>query len=283
MKKKFVTLFPNLENIHLVKDVGLIPLTMCHDFEYDSKIVCFENDEYTYLKSEAKGLNLNFLPKCRFKYVSELKYIIHNAKSIDILNMYHLSIHHSLLIFYIYKILNHNGVSFLKLDLDFRGVEDIENYSFLKKLVIKRLLKKVDIVSAESTIICEKIERVLDRDVMYLPNGYFKNKNQNHCLKRLNQFITVGRLGTEQKATDFLIKSFIRIHNQCDWNLVLVGKFERKLEKYISELLKEYPQLKNRIKLTGEIKDKDKLMNLYKESKVFVLPSKWEKLRFSCY
>ena len=49
MKKiRFTTMFPLIENIHLVKDVGMIPYSMKKYFNYDSSIVTYKNLEYKY-------------------------------------------------------------------------------------------------------------------------------------------------------------------------------------------------------------------------------------------
>jgi hypothetical protein len=59
----FVTLFPGATNIHLTKDVGMIPFIMHKYYGYDSTLVCYKNDEYDYLETEVKGLKIDFLEK----------------------------------------------------------------------------------------------------------------------------------------------------------------------------------------------------------------------------
>ena len=62
MKKKFVTIFPICENVHLTKDLGNIPFFLHHNYEYDSSIACYNNSKtYPNLESEVKGLKLEFI------------------------------------------------------------------------------------------------------------------------------------------------------------------------------------------------------------------------------
>ena len=45
-KIRFTTMFPRIENIHLVKDVGMIPYAMKKYYNFDSSIVIYKNKEY---------------------------------------------------------------------------------------------------------------------------------------------------------------------------------------------------------------------------------------------
>jgi L-malate glycosyltransferase len=58
-------LFPECRNVHLIKDVGMIPYILYKYYGYDSKIVCYNNETYSSLNKEVKGLKLNFIEKKR--------------------------------------------------------------------------------------------------------------------------------------------------------------------------------------------------------------------------
>ena len=88
--------------------------------------------------------------------------------------------------------------------------------------------------------------------------------------------ITVGRLGTEQKATENLVEAFKKIAEKIpDWKLVLVGSMTPEFKQYITRIQIDN-NFNNRIITTGEIKNKTKLDMLYSKSAIFVLPSRWE-------
>lgn len=272
---RFVTLFPEAENIHLTKDVGAIPYTLHRDYEVDSSIVCFENGSYDYLDAYVKGLQVEFLDAGN-EQVRIVQYLWKNAKKIDVLNMYHMSIRGCLIPFLIYKFRNKNGKSYLKLDLDYRTLDIISSYSTLKRRIIKILLKNVDIVSGESSSICMRIEELFCRKIELIPNGMLEFKTDLAVCEKDNVFLTVGRLGTEQKATEVLVDSFEQIIDFCDWKLYLVGSCEDTFQTYINKRFKDNPILKDRIVLTGEITDKKVLQSIYKKAKVFILDSRWE-------
>ena len=59
--KKFVTIFPSTENVHLLKDVGAIPYTFCKHLGYESTLVCIKNGEYPYKEQYTRELRLDFI------------------------------------------------------------------------------------------------------------------------------------------------------------------------------------------------------------------------------
>ena len=119
MNKKFVTIFPICENVHLTKDLGQIPFFLHHKYHYESSIVCYKNSkEYSNLEGEVKGLNLELIEntgRIRFLEKSVLRYIRKNAKKIDILNLYHYS-KFTFVYGILYKKYNPKGVLFLTKD-----------------------------------------------------------------------------------------------------------------------------------------------------------------------
>lgn len=279
---RFITMFPEAENIHLIKDVGQIPYILQQEYGFDSAIVCYPNGDYPYLHSEVKGLKMDFLSKekrgstKKQKIYCEMLYIIKNAKKIDVLNMYHLSCKNSLLLFNIYKLINQRGVAYLKLDFPPENIDIIRRYSFIKKKILKFLLRAVDIISVESSEMCDQLQKYLGRSILYIPNGFYQPPKNRENVIRNNTFLTVGRLGTWQKDTETLIKAFLKIYKKCNWNLILTGTLEDHLNSYLNRIFETDITLKNRIIVTGEIIDQQILSGLYKSAKVFVLPSRTE-------
>ena len=60
---KFLTIFPNAENVHLIKDVGMIPYTLHREYGYDSTIASYKNGVYPYYETEVKGITQVFISK----------------------------------------------------------------------------------------------------------------------------------------------------------------------------------------------------------------------------
>jgi len=58
---RWVTLF-NIENVHLGKDVGMIPCTIGKEYDIDCTITTYDNGNYSYLKNKIwkDRVKLNF-------------------------------------------------------------------------------------------------------------------------------------------------------------------------------------------------------------------------------
>ena len=114
---------------------------------------------------------------------------------------------------------------------------------------------------------------------IYLPNGFDNKIIDKIKVKTLeekeNIILTVGRLGTEPKNTELLLKTLKEIDLK-NWKVYLVGSIDKKFINYKENFFRENPQLIDKIIFTGEIKDREELYSYYNRAKVFVLPSKWE-------
>lgn len=273
---RFVTLFPNCGNVELVKDVGQIPwvLSKIHP-EIEATLVSSKVDvkgEYTGMLS---GLKIEKIPLIANEALTGLWYLLKNSRKIDWLNIYH-SGRQSYVWNAVYKLLNPKGKSYLKLDLDFNSCTLFETNRKERKRFC-RGIRDFDLVSVESEAIYKRIKKYLNREVVIIGNGFCKaGMFDGKPVVRENLFITAGRLGTVQKATDILLEGFAESATEHDWTLMLVGSVEEAFQRYIEQYFERYPQLKERIIFSGQIKDREKLYAMYRRAKVFVLPSRWE-------
>ncbi len=275
---KFVTLFTRLKNVHLLKDVGMIPYMLMRDYGYDCTMVSMKNEkEYPYLDNEVKGLKLRFLSgEGESPLVAGMKYVWNNASDIDVLNVYHLNLS-SFLFLLIYKIRKKKGGrGYLKLDMDLKGYKRLFMFNpvgFIKR----RTMDLSDMISVETTMLYERLKKKYGNKVIYIPNGFYATGTEpERNFEKENMILTVGNLGTYAKATDVLLKAFAGVAGNNDWVLTLVGPVEASFKKYISEFLSKHEDLRERIIFTGEIRDKEKLSRYYKRAKIFVLPSRSE-------
>ncbi len=144
--KTFVTIFHFwLQNIHLTKDVWLIPYYMHKLFWYDAKVVTNAEvwEQYQDLEKYTKWLIIERVKKKRIFYLELglIAYLIKNAKKIDILNVYHFS-GPSLLYSCIYKAINPKGKIYVKLDLNIQNFKEkwYRMYNYWYKIQIKQWL-----------------------------------------------------------------------------------------------------------------------------------------------
>lgn len=260
----FVTLFTRFKNVHFLKDVGMIPYYMHERHGCTSIIAANKNeDAYPWLDEYAGGVRMHF-----FKGYG-IAYIIRNAKKIDVLNVYHLNLQ-SFILLSVFRLLKKKGArSYLKLDMDERGLKRL----FMKNPVgfIKRMtVRTADVVSAETEDIYNTLKKTYGDKVIFVTNGYYtKESSPEKDFLKKNEILTAGLLGTEAKATDVLIKAFVKAAgDRRDWILRLAGPVD---EAFINPCPDD-----DRIIFEGEIRDRERLNSLYRDAKVFAFPSRHE-------
>ena len=272
-KKTFVTIFVRCEDVHLIKDVGIIPYLMHKNHGYDSKIVCYKNSiNYQNLKN-TPGLELEFMKKGINKYFDTIKYLIKNSKKIDVLNLYHMRPYAHIMV-RLYKLLNRKGKVYLKMDAHHNEIK----YSKVvyNKHVIKRTVRLSKLVTTESLESSDLFKKD-GLNIEYIPNGYINYIKPNKIMKK-NIILTVGRLGTKQKATDILLETFKILKDKYDTNyqLYLIGSMEEEFKKWFDRFMEDNKKISKDIHYLGKISDKEELDKYYNESKVFFLPSRYE-------
>lgn len=273
---RFVTLYPMCPNIGLAKDVGQIPYTLAKDFNIDAHLVSSMIDMAGSNIDETKVLHLEHYPLILSSAgITGSLYILRNAKKIDWLNIYHCG-RKAYYWTKLYKLLNPKGKVYLKLDLDFRSCDIFDSQEKKRKAFVK-IIKIMDLVSVESSAIKERIEPYVGHNIKLISNGY-QNVDESALkyTKKKNLFLTVGRLGTKQKATEILLEAFAKSANQHDWNLELIGSVEPEFIPHIKNFFIEHPELKSRVLFRDFINTRKDLIQEYRKAKVFVLPSRWE-------
>ena len=279
---RFLTVFPNCENIHLVKDVGMIPYLLHKEEGYDSTIASYNNGEYPYLANEVKGLNHVFISK-KFKSMrlNVLYFILTNYRKYDILQVYHFSID-SLLFLSFFKMLKAGDKrtrTYLKLDAD----DDILKIRMRGVLGFfgKKMIDSISLISVETKMLFDKLQekKIFEKSLVYIPNGFYDygKKNIVDFIEKKNTFLTVGRIGTYQKNNEVLLEAFkLFAKDNSTWNLQLVGPIESNFNDYIKQYFTDNPELRNRVLFVGAISDRPELNKFYQEAKVFVLSSRYE-------
>jgi glycosyltransferase involved in cell wall biosynthesis len=296
MGKRFVTLFPICENVHLTKDLGQIPYFLHKKHAYDSTIVSYKNsDRYDNIHTEVKGLHLEFIENTgRLSFLEKgvLKYICKNAKQIDILNLYLFS-KFSFVYGILYKTLNPKGILYLKLD-GYNETFDPQtpithSTGKLKNYILKQLEKKfirsVDLISMENTegtkLVQQKFPSITHK-IMYLPVGAndiflesaFKDKHKKFSEKE-NIILTVGRVGEEIKNHEMIIRALTHI-NMKGWKMVFVGPVNPNFKTYFEEMSIGFPSLKEKTVFTGSISNRVELYEWYNRAKIFCMTSRKE-------
>ncbi|MCR4924366.1 MAG: glycosyltransferase [Lachnospiraceae bacterium] len=281
---RFDTLFLRSENIHLTKDVGMIPYNLHKLFGLDARIVSYKNSKsYDSLSGDVKGLRLKFIKKSLFgRSFDGALYILHEGKKIDILNIYHLNLS-SFVYSVFYKIINRKGLLYLKLDLNNKGFEDCFKLS-LKSFIKRATIKRADLVSVENRHMYLALREKFGDKIIEVKNGYYLGAapvdSSDISVKKEKVILTVGNLGSYEKATDTLLKAFIRSAPYHDYVLKLIGPIKEDFIPFKDRILSKNSDIADRIIFTGPVYDKAKLIEEYKKARFFTLPSRSESFGF---
>jgi glycosyltransferase involved in cell wall biosynthesis len=286
---RWVTYFPEIENVHLVKDVGMIPLYAGYSGFKSLLVGHFIDTDYPNLQGETKDLDTHHLrddQKWFFLDRAFLNWLKINAQEVDVLHLFHLT-RDSIFYGAYYKRLNPEGKLYLKLDAYNDHLRSRKRYAingfknFLLKKVEKRFFKSLNLVSVENTdgydLAAETYPEWRDK-LIYLPNGcndvFLKRKLFEGDAKE-NLILSVGRVGSADKNYELLLKALPNL-NFRDWKMVVAGPVSEGFSEKITELFKIYPHLEKKVTFTGEITDRDVLYDYYSQASVFFLPSRFE-------
>jgi len=289
-KIKFVTLFCyKIQNVHLTKDVGMIPFMFHKTLNMDSELVTIKNkgEIFKSIKNDVEGLHLTFISsffKIPFTniYTSAISYLLRNSKSIDILNLYHLDF--SVIVSgIIYKKLNPKGTLYVKLDLPSNVLTQLlaKNVTVIDKVKVRirkwYLSKIVSIVSYENQNIKDVVKDLIPQlsdKFIYMPNGI----NDLKALKvydfdqKENVILWVGRVGAKVKNVTYLLNVLSEI-NLYNWKVLITGPIESDFQPIIEKFKKENPMHIEKVLFIGDISDKNTLYHNYNLAKVFCLTS----------
>lgn len=299
-KKRMVLLFDYFQDVHLYKDVGMIPYYFYKMFGFNSTIVSYSKDKNT--EENYKGLIINKIKKILLDPF--IFYLLKNSKKTDLLMMFH---NKDKNYFYrkLFKFLNPKGLTYLKLDMNIFNVQELQTFYdayvkfkdifklkqvFFEKLKIikryflfkkiKKELSKFDVVSIENKNFYEKLKQLLNlNNLYYIPNG-FDDLDENipkvlSFEQKDNIIITVGRIGTKEKNNEMILNALKKIDLK-DWKVYFIGPVEKEFIFKINDFYSRFPGYKEKIFFTGEIKERQKLYDFYNRSKVFCSTSLWE-------
>lgn len=272
-KLNFVTLYPETCNYILPKDVGMITYVMGKHFNYNSKIVSYKWDNYTYLNNELKDLKMEYINYTGDALKDGENYLIDNAKDIDVLHLYYINVRTFLWI-KTYKSLNPKGMVYLKLDAGPALCNIPLNDALIEALDACKL------VSVENKNTAKQLSDIWNYNIEYMPNGWydFHDVKVIDYKEKENIICTVTRVGIYEKACEVLMEAFrIAFPYISDWQLRITGPIEvADFNEYIKNFFEKYPYLKDKIIFTGYITNKSDLEKEYRKAKIFCLPSRSE-------
>ncbi len=303
----FATFFPQCENIHLAKDIGMIPYILARDYGYDSLLISYKNGEYPYLRSEVPGLRhiimkkgalhgLDGFRECVRKRApllarlldglviawDALPVLIRHGRKIDVLQLYHFD-DESIIVGWMYKLFNGRGMTYLKLDISPDTIEEYRERpgKLSEKASIFYRKAPFDILSIETQELYDFLRKdhpllkTFGDRLYYLPNGIDYGKLSHYMRsfgEKENMVLHLGRLGMPQKATEVVLEAFTRAAGGFPgWKLVMIGHMEdgfyRAYEGYFSRPGIEYK---------GFLDSREEVYKYFGRAKVLAAPSRFE-------
>jgi glycosyltransferase involved in cell wall biosynthesis len=315
-KMTFATFFPECQNVHLIKDVGMIPYILERDSGYESYIITYNNDEYMHLDGAAKGLKMLFLKKNLLSPVEDFfirgkgrngfpeNWLLDKVKALfsaldlgrllrkqagdfDVFQVYHFR-YESILAGLLYRLFNRHGILYMKLDINpvvLKQYQDnpgkMENPFSLSYALFK--LASFDIVSVESEKLCDFLKNnhplFKHCKMLYLQNGIdIAGMPVPSCPgQKENIVLHVARMGDPDKGSDNVLEVFQRTASDFpEWTLVLIGSMTEQFAGLYQQFLRKNPGINDRIIYLGLVNDRETIYRYYDRAKILLMPSRRE-------
>ena len=294
-KKNITLLWRKLNSLEFGKDVVLVPYYLGQALGYQVEICCGYSEEIATRISKRQKKDLHFVRRpLGYKPLQRIpiyvKYLWQNASRINLLMCFHWRLETFVNIL-LYKILNRDGLIYVKLDTESGKEWDLSRCSFIgrtiRKIIYNSCLSKVNVISCETSqpynSLCHNkyFGDQLRKKLVLMPNAFdeahlniLRIKERMYDEKE-NLMITVGRLGTSQKNTEMLLKALEDVDLK-EWKFCFIGPIENDFNSIIEQFYKNYPSKRKQIIFKGKIDNKKELWEWYNKAKIFVSTSRRE-------
>ncbi len=288
---RFHSYFTKVSNVHISKDVGLLPWHIGQAEAWASSLVGhFVDEAYPSLEGELDGLEVRRLddaPDLAYLDRSFLRYLREEAIHIDVLQLWHLG-RDSIVYGTLYKRYNPKGLLYLKLDAYNTQFEERKRYSMnlAKNMFLKwvetRFLEALDLASVENRAALSLISNTypeLASKLVYAPNGANDSFLSQHFPEpeAAKPFLLcVSRPGSQEKNCELLLRSLPHLRLASQYRIVLVGPGTEAFRLAWAEALLSHPEWRDRMEWKEEITDRLELYRLYSQASVCFLPSRVE-------
>lgn len=313
-RPRFLTVFSLAENVHLAKDVGMIPQYMSTVGGYSSILLCQDDGQdlpYSReLTPQVELVRVALSPGYVFgerpdpAILAKIKSL---APSIDVLQLFHLT-KETMLLALAYKLRKPFGKVYIKLDA---STEELEPWNVFGSRISMRqrlltlathafMLFVPSLVTAETMPTCKSARRFfpqLGKRLRLVPNGVddlWLSRNGLDAVRpsdKRNVILVVGRIGSFQKNHEMILDALGDFSILGEWSLVFVGPIEDSFRDRLDKIASTFPESASRLIFTGPISDRAILYDWYAKAKIFCLTSRYESfclalvdaLHFGCH
>jgi glycosyltransferase involved in cell wall biosynthesis len=260
-------------NQDLMKDCGMVPYMFHKVYGFIPTMLGRRSGEYPYL-ALMPGLRMEFLPVGEAEYHSAKMQFLHSHyEEMDMLTL--TGPYFGFCDFLPeYKRLRPDGKVYMGLDMNSTWA----NMIGWRDPWITGLLDNCDVIATSCRKMADDLnQRYGIKPIHCIPNGFYNLTGQpiNASLEQKeNIILTIGRLGTEQKANHVLLETFAAVHKDIpDWRVILIGTIDERFRPYMEQYFERYPELREKVIFKGLIEDKKELFKYYTRAKIFALTS----------
>jgi glycosyltransferase involved in cell wall biosynthesis len=278
-----------IQEVHLHKEIGIVPRLMGRRHGYETMICCHQNPNKP-LGENQDGVQLIPIREASwpigplsavFENRHMIGWLIRHAQSVDVLVL--LSFTRAYVVFAsVYRFFNKRGIVFLKADV---SEESIRTYLGKSRYIdnLKSLHRLSDLISVPTRAVYERLKAGYEklgldsRKLRVYPNGFDDSliAGRHTWREKEKLILTVGRLGTEQKNTEMLLSALVSVDLK-GWSVVLAGPVEESFASTLAEFRSKHPESSAALRLAGELTDREELYELYERASIFCLTSRWE-------
>lgn len=306
-RRVLAVLYPECEDVHLTKDIGMIPHVLGAHHGFDSRLYTHDRGPYA-RASEIPGVSLRVIGgrearamRAAFAINRQSTAMGQKAKAlallpqarrlfarerIDALILYHYTLE-SMLVGRAFRQANPRGVLCLKLDMDPERARRVGVLDHLARGLMRA--DKWDLVVAETEALAAAAREhpalgAIGASIVVVPNGVPAERfpPRRPVAQRRDEVLVVGRLGDPQKGTDVALEAFARAAaTRPSWRLVLVGPRHPAFEDMFARACAAHPPLGARTERRGAIADPQTLRETYAGAKILLHPARWEGMSFA--
>ncbi len=274
--RAIITIFRDLENAHLCKDVGMIPFLLHKYHGYTAVVATYNrNRTYEYLENELNGLQVVYIKRIfNINILDEIIFIFKNYNKFNIFYSIHFNLKSYVWNACFKMFRRKECITYLKLDGNPTLYRD-KYRKGLKGLLYSKFRKSTDIISGETKVLCSTLTDLWGMPIMYIPNGFYRwNDAAQPLIKKEKLIIASGRIGAPEKMHEFLCEAFARIADKHpDWKLYFVGEVQPVFEAFTVDYFRKYPHLKDTVCFTGNAANRSILDEYYQRASILALTS----------
>lgn len=295
-KGVFLTVFPGAENVHLAKDVGMLPTYMARACGYKAVLACAASRSYLpYADTIVPELEIRTIPpgpeyqmarRSDHAYVEFLREV---AADIEVLQLFHFT-RESIGYARAVRRCNPRAKIMIKADLNLSTARRWENLGRSRNpaRILKKLYRHwwfcryVDLMTIETKSLCEIVRRIYPafRDrIVVMPNGiddHFISRtggDLDFVDKKERLILVVGRIGSVEKNHEMLLDALAGISDFGGWKVAFVGPVETRFQDKLTAACHVNPALRGALIVAGSIQDREILYSWYRRARLFCLTS----------